>query len=96
MIIFTPILMLLRVLSQTVLLALAQIFNNKIRTVLTTLGIVVAVASIILIMGALSGMQKGVLAEFEQFGAKRVFMDGTLPPSWRGRLNWREFQLKED
>ncbi|GAB5497176.1 MAG: ABC transporter permease [Phycisphaerales bacterium] len=96
MIIFSPILMLLRVLSQTVLLALAQIFNNKIRTVLTTLGIVVAVASIILIMGALSGMQKGVLSEFEQFGAKRVFMDGTLPPSWRGRLNWREVQLQED
>lgn len=96
MILLSPVMMILRVLSQTVVLALAQIYNNKIRTMLTTLGIVVAVGSIILIMGSLSGMQRGVLSEFEQFGAKRVFMDGTLPPSWRGKLNWREVQLQQE
>jgi putative ABC transport system permease protein len=96
MILLSPVMMILRVLSQTVVLALSQIYNNKIRTMLTTLGIVVAVGSIILIMGSLSGMQRGVLSEFEQFGAKRVFMDGTLPPSWRGKLNWREVQLQQD
>ena len=48
MIVLTPVMMVLRVLSQTVVLALVQIFNNKIRTFLTTLGIIVAVASIIL------------------------------------------------
>ena len=67
MIVFTPVMMILRVMSQTVVLALVQIFNNKIRTFLTTLGIIVAVASIILVMGALSGMQRGVLDQFEQF-----------------------------
>ncbi|PHQ78288.1 MAG: hypothetical protein COB69_10285 [Phycisphaera sp.] len=95
MILLSPVMMVLRVLSQTVLLALAQIYNNKIRTMLTTLGIVVAVGSIILVMGALSGMQQGVLSEFEKFGAKRVFMDGALPPSWRGKLSRRDVQLKQ-
>ena len=96
MIVFTPVMMILRVMSQTVVLALVQIFNNKIRTFLTTLGIIVAVASIILVMGALSGMQRGVLDQFEQFGVKRVFMDGTLPQSMRGKLSWRDVQLKQE
>ncbi len=96
MIVLTPVMMVLRVLSQTVVLALVQIFNNKIRTFLTTLGIIVAVASIILVMGALSGMQRGVLDQFEQFGVKRVFMDGTLPRSMRGKLSWRDVQLKPE
>ncbi len=92
---FIPVTMVLRVASQTVWLALAQILSNKIRTLLTTLGIVIAVASIIIVVAALSGMRQFVLSEFETFGVKRVFVDGTLPPSWRGKLNWREVQLKQ-
>lgn len=91
----SPFMMILRVISQTVWLALAQVLSNKFRTLLTTLGIVIAVASIIIVVAALSGMRQFVLNEFETFGVKRVFVDGTLPPSWRGKLNWREVQLKQ-
>ena len=93
MIAFAPVLIVLRVLSQTVLLALAQIWSNKIRTVLTTLGIIVAVASIIIVMGGLRGMKQGVLNEFESFGVKRVWMDGNLPRSMRGKYRWQDVQL---
>lgn len=96
MIIFSPVLMVLRVLSQTVLLALAQILNNKIRTLLTTLGIVVAVASIIVVMGGMSGMKNGVLSEFESFGVKRIWMDGNRPRSMRGKISWLDVQLKPE
>ena len=95
MIVLTPVMMVLRILSQTVLLALAQIWSNKFRTVLTTLGIIVAVASIIIVMGGLRGMKQGVLNEFESFGVKRVWMDGDRPRSMRGKLSWRDVQLKE-
>jgi putative ABC transport system permease protein len=96
MILLTPAIVAARVVSQTAFLALAQILANKVRTLLTTLGIIIAVASIIFVVAALTGLKQFVLDEFETIGVKRVFFDGELPPSWRGKKGWRDVQLTLD
>ncbi|MEM9166403.1 MAG: ABC transporter permease [Planctomycetota bacterium] len=92
----SPLMMLVRVMMQTLWLAIAQVLANKFRTFLTTLGIIIAVASIVVVVAGLSGMRQFVLNQFETVGVKRIFVDGTLPPSWRARLSWRDVQLSYD
>ncbi len=91
----SPALIIVRVLSQTIWLALAQVLSNKFRTFLTTLGIIIAVASIVIVVAGLTGMKQFVLSEFETVGVKRIFVDGTLPPGMRAKLSWRDVQLTE-
>lgn len=79
---------------QTVLLAIQQIWSNKVRSALTTLGIIIGVASIVAVVAALTGLRTSVLDEFEKFGARKVFIDGSRPNSMRHRTSWRDVQLK--
>jgi putative ABC transport system permease protein len=87
---------LVRIVIQTVGLAIGQIWANKVRSILTTLGVIIGVASVVAVIAALQGLRQTVLTEFEKLGAKRVYIDGHLPESqWRtGR--WRDVQLKLD
>lgn len=59
---------------QSFMLAVRQIASNKMRSVLTTLGIVIGVASVTAVIAALSGMRDGVLNQFEKFGTNKVFI----------------------
>jgi len=54
------------------MLALGHIWTNKLRTVLTMAGIIIAVASVISVIGGLTGLQGFVVSEFEAFGTNRV------------------------
>jgi len=85
-----------RLLSQTVVLAIGQIWANKMRSMLTTLGIVIGVAAVVATIAAIGGLRQFVLSEFETFGTNKVFIDGDRPQSWRGRIGWREVQLKPE
>jgi len=83
----------IRLIMQTVVLALGQIWANKVRSMLTTLGIVIGVAAVVATVAAIQGLRGFVLTEFETFGTNKVFIDGRLPQSWRGRISWRDVQL---
>lgn len=83
-----------RLLMQTVVLALGQIWANKVRSLLTTLGIVIGVAAVVATVAAIEGLRGFVLTEFETFGTNKVFIDGSRPQSWRGRISWRDVQLR--
>ena len=85
----------LRLLFQTVFLALGQIWANKFRALLTTLGVIIGVAAIIAITGGVKGLERFILKQFETFGSRRVFIDGELPRSWRGKVSWFEVQLRQ-
>jgi putative ABC transport system permease protein len=85
---------LLRLSIQTIVLALSQIWANKVRSLLTTLGIIIGVAAVIGTVAATSGLKRYVLSQFETFGAKKVFMDGNVPPSLRGSMSWGSVQLR--
>jgi len=89
-----PVLAISRLTTQTALLALQQIWANKVRSLLTTLGIVIGVASIIAVVASLSGLRQNVLSEFEKFGTNKVFVDGERPDSMRNQISWRDVQLK--
>ena len=81
---------------QTVLLALSQIWANRARSVLTSLGIIVATALVLSVIGAITGMKNFVLNEFESVGAQMIFVDGRVPDSMRHKVTWRGVQLNED
>jgi len=76
---------------QSAFLALSQIWANKLRSLLTTLGIIIGVASVTTVIAALSGLKQSVLSEFETFGTNKIF----ILPYWgegRGRGPRRDFR----
>jgi putative ABC transport system permease protein len=83
----------IRVLMQTVALALGQIRANFARALLTSLGIIIGVGSVTAVIAGLTGMKGYVLSEFETFGAKKVFLDGRVPRELRNKIGWDEVAL---
>ena len=71
---------------QSVVLALGQVWTNKLRSILTTLGIVIGVASVSTVVAALTGLQKRVLNEFESFGTRKVFIFPSRPDTGSRRV----------
>lgn len=64
---------------QSLFLALGQIWNNKLRSMLTTVGIVIGVASVTAVIAALTGLKQNVLAEFETIGTNKIFVFPSRP-----------------
>ena len=87
---------LIRILMQTVALALGQIRANFARAMLTSLGIIIGVGSVTAVIAGLTGMKSYVLSEFETFGAKKVFIQGWVPPELRTRMDWSQARLTLD
>jgi putative ABC transport system permease protein len=85
---------LLRLLLQTVVLAIGQLWVNRVRALLTTAGIVIGVASTIAIVGAVDGLSKFVIKEFESLGATRFVIFGRTPREAPGRFSPQQVQLK--
>ncbi|HYE01978.1 MAG TPA: ABC transporter permease [Phycisphaerales bacterium] len=81
---------LIRLGFQTVVLALSQVWANKVRSLLTTLGIIIGVAAVIATVAATNGLKQWVLSEFETFGAKKVFISGHVPMNLRGQQGIRQ------
>src|SRR3954463_3136987 len=64
----------LLIVYQSAFLALGQIWSNKVRSILTTIGIVIGVASVTAVIAALTGLKTSVLSEFESFGTNKIFI----------------------
>ncbi len=64
---------------QSVYLALGQIWANKTRSVLTTIGIVIGVASVTAVIAALTGLKAKVLTQVETFGTNTIFISPSRP-----------------
>lgn len=84
----------LRLLFQTVVLAVQQLWANRVRAALTTLGIVIGVASTIAIVGGTEGLRAYVLKEFEAFGASRFVIFPRNPREAPNRFSPQQIQLK--
>src|ERR1051326_3510166 len=83
----------LRLLSQTVLLAFGQIWANKVRAVLTCLGIIIGVGAVVSVVAATQGMQKFVLKEFASVGANKVWVFPRFTREMRDKYTWRQIRL---
>src|SRR5947207_8381519 len=81
---------LLVLLYQSIVLALSQIWANKIRGILTTLGILIGVAAVSAVIALITGMRQRVLNEFEAFGANKIFIEARFPRSARSTVSWRQ------
>jgi putative ABC transport system permease protein len=85
----------IRLLMQTVGLALTQIWANKVRAMLTTLGIIIAVAAITTVAAVGEGFKKYMLDQFATFGANKVWVFPDRPDDQRERYSWRQIRIKE-
>ena len=78
-------------------LALDQIWANKTRSVLTTIGIVIGVASVTAVIAALSGLKTKVMSEIESFGTNNIYILAQRPD--RGPLryaSWRTIRFSPE
>jgi len=82
---------------QSVGRALAQIWTNKLRSLLTTVGIVIGVASVTAVIAALTGMRQRVLNVFEGFGTDRLYVMPRYTDAARARgLSWRDIAFRPE
>jgi putative ABC transport system permease protein len=80
---------------QAVLLALGQIWANKLRSVLTTLGIIFGVWAVTTVVAALAGVTTMVLKEFESLGGSKMFIFPDRPDDApRNKYPWSMIRLK--
>jgi putative ABC transport system permease protein len=68
-----------RLFYQSIYLAMGQIWVNKMRSTLTTIGIVIGVASVTAVIAALSGLKAKILTQVETFGTNTIFIYPTRP-----------------
>jgi putative ABC transport system permease protein len=87
---------LLLIVYQSAFLSLSQIWTNKVRSTLTTLGIIIGVASVTGVISALTGLKSSVLAAFEDLGTNKIFVF----PDWRsarhGNIPWERVRFKPE
>ena len=70
-----------RQLLQNIHVAFSQIWTNKVRSILTTLGIIIGIASVTGVIGALTGLKHKVSGELEGFGLKSIYVKVLRPDS---------------
>lgn len=70
-----------RLVVQSIGLATSQIWANKVRSVLTTLGIIIGVASVTAVIAALTGLKTKVMTDLETFGMKKIMIWPQHPDS---------------
>jgi putative ABC transport system permease protein len=78
---------------QSAFLALGQIWANKVRAILTTIGIVIGVASVTTVIAALTGLKANVLKEFASFGASNIVIRPDWSRSMVGR-KWTDISIR--
>ena len=84
-------------LLRTIQLALVQIRANLVRSLLTTLGIIIGVASVTAVIAALTGLKDTVLGEIETFGANKMFIFPARPSDLPANLfPWERIRLRPE
>jgi putative ABC transport system permease protein len=86
-----------RLFYQSIYLALGQIWVNKTRSVLTTLGIVIGVASVTAVIAALTGLKAKILTQVETFGTNTIFVGPRVPDKGPKRnAGWWEMRFRPE
>jgi putative ABC transport system permease protein len=86
-----------RLMYQSVFLALGQIWANKTRSILTTLGIIIGVASVTAVIASLTGLKNKVLSEMESFGTNKIFILPQWPQTGANKeASWRLIRFKPE
>ena len=86
-----------RLCYQSIYLAMGQIWANKTRSILTTIGIVIGVASVTAVIASLTGLKAKVLTQVETLGTNSIFISARRPD--RGPLqhaSWWSIRFKSE
>jgi len=83
-----------RLLMQTVLLAIRQMVTNKARAALAMLLIAVGSGSLVLVVGGSEGFKQKILQEFQSVGANKVWVFPRWPRAAQSRLSWRQVRMR--
>jgi putative ABC transport system permease protein len=87
----------LRLFYQSLYLAFSQIWANKTRSVLTTIGIIIGVASVTAVIAALTGLKAKILSQVETLGTNTIFVEPHVPN--RGPMshaNWWQIRFRPE
>jgi putative ABC transport system permease protein len=88
---------LIRLLYQSMVLALVQIWANKMRSILTTLGIIIGVASVTAVIAAMTGLRTRVMSDLESFGSNNIYVIPQRPDSGPMRYaSWSLLRFKPE
>ena len=86
-----------QLLYQSAHLALSQIWANKTRSILTTIGIIIGVASVTAVIAALTGLKAKILSQVETLGSNTIFISPDRPTTGpKSGLEWWQIRLKEE
>src|SRR6185436_14017551 len=83
---------------ENLLLALKAIWSNKMRSMLTTLGIVIGVAAVIAVVSLVDGFSRVIRNELQGLGATSIIVQPYRPPGKEGEklarveLTWEDGQ----
>ncbi len=84
-------------LLQCIALALGQIWTNKLRSFLTTIGIVIGVASVAAVAAAVAGLEAMVLGQLETFGTNNLFVFPQRTAAQEARhVPWTQIRFKPE
>lgn len=60
--------------AETIQMAATSIWSNRLRSALTILGIVIGITTVITVASLLTGLRKGVVTFFQEFGPDNIFI----------------------
>jgi putative ABC transport system permease protein len=80
--------------SEIFLLALDSLRKNKMRSLLTILGVVIGVATVIGMSSIISGLNNSIASQIEDLGSNLIFVQ-RIPPTIGGRLPPEVFSRKK-
>ncbi len=78
--------------QESLKIALGAIWVNKMRSLLTTLGIIIGISSVIAVVALGDGLKSSVAKEFENIGVKRIYM--TM--NWEKTIQDRDILTHKD
>ncbi len=81
--------------KEAIKLALSSLWQNKLRTVLTLLGVMIGVASVIAVVTLVNGANTYVTTKFTRYGAD-VFTISRFPPIITNSTDYEKFQRRKN
>lgn len=70
---------------KTFRLSIKNLFSNPVRTGLTTLGIIIGIATVVLVLSAGEGFRSLINAQMEAFGSNAIYIETRVPPTTKNK-----------
>ena len=80
--------------SENMQMAVHAVWSHRFRSLLTILGIVIGITTVVTVASLLTGLRKGVVTFFEELGPDNVFVYKTSGDPNQGRVPEKEAKRK--